>query len=85
MIPQAYKILLTCSDTERFRRVSERQNISIEDAEKETLEREKLYTEFYKRFYKIDDYLDESHYNLVIDTTNILPDEIIEKIINELK
>lgn len=85
MIPYAFKILLKCSDNERFRRVSERQNISTVDAEKETLERERLYTEFYKRFYKINNYLDESHYDLVIDTTNILPEEIIEKIINELK
>jgi cytidylate kinase len=84
MIPDAFKILLTCSDEERFRRVAERQNVSSEDAVKETVEREKLYTEFYKRFYKIENYLDEIYYDLVIDTTDITPDEIIEMIINEL-
>jgi cytidylate kinase len=85
MIPDAFKILLTCADNERFRRVSERQKVSIDDAKKETQEREGLYTDFYKRFYKIDNYLDESHYNLVIDTTNILPEQIVESIINKLK
>lgn len=85
MVPDAFKILLTCSDEERFRRVAQRQKIDIEDAKQETLEREKLYTNFYKRFYKIENYLDDSHYDLVVDTTNILPEEIIENIINKLK
>lgn len=85
IIPEAFKIILTCSDEERFKRVALRQKVSIEDAEKETLERESLYTNFYKRFYKIENYLDESHYDLKIDTTNILPEEIVEKIINKLK
>lgn len=85
MIPDAFKILLICEDEERFRRVSERQKNSIDQAKKETLEREELYTDFYRRFYKIDNYLDKSHYDLVIDTTNILPDEIVEIIINKLK
>lgn len=85
MIPLAFKILLKCSDEERFRRVSYRQKISVEESKLETLEREKLYTDFYKRFYKIDDYLDESHYDLVVDTTNMLPEEIVENIINKLR
>lgn len=84
MIPDAFKILLTCVDEERFRRVSYRQKISVEEAKSETLEREKLYTDFYKRFYKINDYLNKSHYDLVVDTTNMLPEEIVENIINKL-
>lgn len=85
MVPDAFKILLTCADEERFRRVAQRQNIDIQSAKLETIEREGLYTNFYKRFYKIENYLDESHYNLVVDTTNILPEEIVEIIINKLK
>lgn len=85
MIPDAFKVLLICEDNERFRRVAERQKNSIEEAKKETLEREDLYTNFYKRFYKIENYLDQKHYDLIIDTTSILPDEIVEKIINEIK
>ena len=85
MIPTAFKILLICEDNERFRRVAERQKISQEDAKAETLTRETLYTDFYKRFYKIDNYLDHKYYDLIIDTTSILPDEIVEKIINKLK
>lgn len=85
MAPFAFKILLTCSDEERFKRVSFRQKVSVEEAEKETLEREKLYSDFYQRFYKIDNYLDEKYYDFAVDTTNILPEEIVEKIINKLK
>jgi predicted cytidylate kinase len=85
MIPEAFKIALNCSDEERFKRVALRQKMTVQKAEKETLERERLYTDFYKRFYKIENYLDESHYDLIIDTTNILPEDIVEKIINKLK
>jgi len=85
MIPDAFKILLKCADEERFRRVAQRQKVDVEYAKNETLEREKLYTDFYKRFYKIENYLDESHYDLVVDTTNINPEDIVEIIINKLK
>ncbi len=85
MIPAAFKILLTCSDEERFRRVSERQKISIDEAKIETLKREELYTNFYKRFYKIENYLDKKHYDLIVDTTSVLPEEIVKEIIKNLK
>jgi predicted cytidylate kinase len=85
MIPDAFKVLLTCLEEERFRRVAKRQKLAIEEAKKETLERENLYTSFYKRFYKIEDYLDEKYYDLVIDTTNIGPEEIVQNIINKLQ
>ncbi len=84
MIPEAFKILLVCEDGERFRRVAERQKVDIEFAKVETLEREKLYTDFYRRFYNIENYLDEKYYDLVIDTTKISPPEIVEKIIDNL-
>ncbi len=85
MIPDAFKILLLCEDVERFRRIAQRQNLGLNEAKKETLAREELYTNLYKNFYKIENYLDIKHYDLIIDTTHILPDEIVEKIINELK
>ncbi len=85
MIPDAFKILLICSDEERFRRVAQRQKVNVEEAKKETLERERLYTDFYKRFYQIENYLDESHYDLVINTTFTPPEEIVQNIINKLQ
>jgi CMP/dCMP kinase len=83
-IEDSFKILLTCEDDERIKRISDRQNISFEDAKKETLEREKLQRENYKKVYGIENHVDPKHYDLVVDTTNILPPEIIQIIINEI-
>lgn len=85
MIPGAFKILLTCNEEERFKRVAERQGVDFETAKKETLERENLYTNFYKTFYKIENYLDERYYDLIIDTTSISPEEIIQDLINKIR
>ncbi|MFA7193905.1 MAG: cytidylate kinase family protein [Candidatus Paceibacterota bacterium] len=84
-IPDAFKILLTCDDEVRINRIVERQNMSYEESKYETLEREKMQIENYKKVYNIEDHVNPSHYDLVIDTTSVLPEEIVEKIINKLR
>lgn len=84
-IPDAFKILLICDEKSRIERISQRQNMDYEDSKNETLSRERLQIENYKKVYGIDNHIDPKHYDLVIDTTNILPEEIVEKIINKLK
>jgi len=84
MIPQAFKVLLLCDDQKRFARIAAREGIASDVAEQETLERETLYSNFYKRFYGIDAYNDPKYYDAVIDTSDILPDEIVAEIITKL-
>jgi predicted cytidylate kinase len=84
MIPQAFNILLTCNDEKRFGRIAKREGITEELAKAETLERENLYSNFYKQFYGIEAYNDPQYYDAVIDTSDILPDEIVEHIIAKL-
>lgn len=84
MIPHAFKILLTCEDDKRFARVASRESITVALAQQQTEERERLYSNFYQKFYNIASYADPSHYDLVIDTSAILPDEIVEQIITKL-
>jgi cytidylate kinase len=84
MIQEAFKILLLCDDTVRYERVASRQNVSVEDAQYETEKREALYTAFYKKHYGIEDYLGSAHYDLVIDTTEKSPSEILKEIITHI-
>lgn len=79
-IPDSVKILLTCSDDVRFKRVASRENHSVEEAQKHTQAREALTTSWYKKLYGIDSCVDPKHYDLVVDTTAIFPHEIIEVI-----
>ncbi|MEY2640828.1 MAG: hypothetical protein RL150_221 [Candidatus Parcubacteria bacterium] len=84
MIPQAFNILLTCADELRFARIASREGIQLSVARAETEARERLYSNAYKKFYNIESYADPKHYDLVIDTSAILPDEIVERIIKAL-
>jgi predicted cytidylate kinase len=81
MIPQACNVLFVCETEVRIARVASRQKLSHEEAESETLRREKLYSSFYDKHYGIENFLDEKYYNLVIDTSQKRPEEIVEEII----
>ncbi len=76
----AFKIWLECEEGERVRRVMEREGGEFEDVRKQMRERERSEKKRYKDFYGID--LDDlSIYNIVIDTTSIPPQKVVEKIL----
>lgn len=61
------KVLIMASNDVRFRRIAERDRISVEEAEKETLAREEIQRQRYRKYYGID-IADWSIYDLTIDT-----------------
>jgi len=63
------RIYLKAPDEPRFARIAHRDHVDYETAQKQTLEREQIQRERYKRYYGID-IDDMSPYNLVIDTGN---------------
>lgn len=84
-INDAYKILLTCEEDVRIQRVANREEISFEEAKEQSLGREKMQAENYRKVYGIENHQDHDHYDLVINTTNILPTEILDIIIENIK
>ncbi len=79
-IPDSIKIKLSCTDEIRIKRVSERDEISFIDAKKKTVEREISEKTRYYNYYKIKDYTDDKHFDLVIDTSDISIEEVSRKI-----
>lgn len=79
-IPDSIKVKLICGDDERFRRVAERDKITIDEAKRKTIEREASEKSRYYNYYKIKDYTDDKHFELIIDTTNISIEEVAKKI-----
>mgnify|MGYP000032267715 CR=1 FL=1 len=79
------KICLTAPDKVRFERIAKRDNISLEEAERFTLERERVEKERYKRYYGIN--VEDLTVYDVIFNTELLPLEnsikILENIIRE--
>lgn len=62
-----FKILLTASVDARVKRIAERDEVSLEHARRETLNREKSERERYLEFYGVD-ISDKSIYDLVLNT-----------------
>ena len=79
-IPDSIKVKLICDDAIRLKRVSERDGITVDDAKKKTTEREASENMRYYTYYKIKDYVDNKHFDLIIDTTDISIEEVSRKI-----
>jgi len=78
------KVLLEADLETRAGRIVKREKGDIEKRKKEILKRENSEATRYKKYYNID--LDDtSIYDLVVDSSDKTPDEIVEIIIEEIK
>jgi cytidylate kinase len=84
-VPHSFKIQLVCDEPERLRRVCEREGCDIFTAKNDENIRLEAIHERYKKLYGIDDFENENNYDLVIDTTNLSPDEIVNIILEKIK
>ena len=90
-IPHSFKVFLKVNlktGAERiFRdpRPDEKKRKSVEETIegiRKRMENDRLR---YRKYYGIDDFADEKHFDLVIDTTNLTPEEVVERIIEEIQ
>jgi cytidylate kinase len=75
------KVLIVAPDDVRFRRIAERDGTSISAAKKETMARESIQKNRYKKYYGVD-VSDLSIYDLKIDTS-LYPIEKAKSVITE--
>ena len=88
-IPNSVKIFLDADFKERAKRIladiiRKEHNVNLENTKKNMKIRKASEQKRYKKYYDIDPY-DKSHYDLVIDTTSITPEEVVEKILGFVK
>jgi len=89
-IPAALKIFLKVHPNESARRVfinqrpDEERKESIEEVKQMLTARDENDRQRYMKYYNVD-HLDLSHYDLVIDTTNLKLEQLQEKIFNYLR
>lgn len=81
---RALKVWLECDEQEAIRRIIEREGGEAPERRKETMERMESERRRYRKFYGIDTE-DRSIYDLVIDTTSIPPEKVVETILQHLK
>jgi len=83
-----FRIHLTCPLELRVKRMSGRDQTSFEEKLKETILREKSELERFKNLYNIDlsdKNLINEFFNLIINTENLSIEEVLAKILSELK
>ncbi len=83
-----FRIHLTCPLELRVKRMSERDQTSLEEKLKETTLREKSELERFKKLYNIDisdKNLINELFDLVINTENLSIEEVLDKILSEIK
>ncbi len=80
----AFKIYLGASPEVRMSRIGVREGQSLEDAKKETVERQASEAKRYMMYYNID-INDMSVYDLVVNTDDLDPDGVIDTILKAIE
>jgi len=89
-IPKAIKIFLTVDPEESARRIfndnrsSEKENNSLEETMNNIRRRKESERKRYRKYYGII-YDDKTNFDLLIDTTNLSPEEVVDKIVKSIK
>lgn len=77
----AFKVYLDASPRVRMQRIGLRDGESLEDAEKNTLERQASEAKRYLKYYGID-INDRSVYDMIVNTDTLTPDEVADVIMD---
>ena len=85
-IPQSVKIFLDAEENERARRIFNDERVtekfsSLEQAKREIANRQKSDMTRYSRYYGVD-CLDKKQYDHVIDTTDLTPEQVVDRILD---
>lgn len=84
-VPDSFKVKFVCDDTERFSRVARRDGLSLPDAIKNSLSREKSHSERFRKLYGMEDYGADEHFDFIINTTDVRAYEVVDIICNKIK
>jgi CMP/dCMP kinase len=82
--PETLKVLCTVKDFEAYKRVAKRDSVSVEEAEELSKQRAKDLVDKFNKLYGVSDFLDERYFDLVINTSNKTPQQVLEVVLKEL-
>ena len=84
-IPGVLKILLIANDKVRFERFAKREKTSIKEAGLEVKRRDSTWFKKVKQIHGRDDFFDKKLYDLVIDTSFLSEDAILNQVLMSLR
>ncbi len=84
-IPKSFKVFLTCSrEVQGLRLFKRLETLTKKEAVVKASKRDSVDAKRYKEVYNID-IENPKNYDLIINTENLLPGEVVEKIVHELE
>ena len=83
-MPHVLKVLLTCDEKVRINRALTRTHTHKETAQ-DVKRRDQAHDAKFRKLYADEDFLDPKFFDLVIDTTDTKPEEVVEKILDKFK
>lgn len=81
---ETLKVLCVVDAHIAYQRVAKRDSVSIDEAEKLSKQRAKDLVDKFNKLYGVTDFLDPKYFDLVIDTTNLKPEQVLEKVLEKL-
>lgn len=78
-MPHVLKVLLEADENVRVQRATTRQHTHVETAE-DVKKRDRAHDAKFRKLYADENFLDPKFFDLVIDTTNTSPQEVVKKI-----
>jgi len=81
---QTLKVLCVVDSETAYKRVAKRDSVSEDEAKVLSEQRAKDLVDKFNKLYGVSDFLDEKYFDLVIDTTNLNPDQVLEKVLEKL-
>lgn len=82
---QTLKVLCTVDETEAYKRVAKRDQVSEPEAKALSIKRAKDLVDKFNSLYGVSDFLDPKYFDLVIDTTNLNPQQVLEAVLDKLE
>jgi cytidylate kinase len=81
-IPDSFKVKLTCDFDTRIERIAYRDQITTDKARDLTQAREKAIRNRYQRYYGIEAFDDDDHFDMVVDSTTRPVDKLVTIVTN---
>lgn len=81
-LPNVLKVLLICKDDIRYQRFADREKINVNEAKKRVEERQTNWLNKLEKIYNRNDFIDPKNYDLIIDTSKISSEDVLEKVLS---
>ncbi len=82
---ETFKVLCVTDWDKRIERAAKRDGINLEEAYKNVFERSKMLADKFKKLYGVENTFDPKYFNLIVDTSEKSPQDVLDVVLKSLK